>query len=568
MVVGLLFFVMSPRIEAREAEQIVFLLQYIGSDYGVAVHEGQIIHEGEYQEVLNFAGIARERYVATFGSRAETETVEGLEELRRRIDERQPWERVRALVSQLVDALVEQGGLQTTPGQSPDLAHGRELYASDCAPCHGTTGDGEGWAAVSQDPPPTSFRDPMRMSVVSPHQIHGAIKFGIEGTSMPSYEGAYTSAERWSLAHFVASLAGPSVVTTPPASSAGTGLAAVLELEQAFARVAEAVSPAVVGVWVYTPDPVDSAAKPVAPGSWQEADALVRSYPGYRRTRTGSGFFVSEDGYLITCAHLLSEDAALPPDMIIEVETRSNLRFRAHLVGLEPSVNLALLKTEAPVRMQPVELEDSDAGRVGQWAIALGDPPGVERTFAPGTISARPERDCYQASRSSTLFQTSIRIGPESYCGPLVNIHGRTVAMAVPASDFTIGSGTVYGLPSNLVRTLYGALKQTASRHSPWLGIAVLNIDRGLRQRVGRLPSAGVYIEDVFTPSPASAAGVRVGDVLVAMDGNRLFAVQDFQRWLYLLGIGRTIRLELVRDGQALERTVTIEQRPSGAVPR
>jgi serine protease Do len=77
-----------------------------------------------------------------------------------------------------------------------------------------------------------------------------------------------------------------------------------------------------------------------------------------------------------------------------------------------------------------------------------------------------------------------------------------------------------------------------------------------------------VYIDDVFDPSPASRAGVRVGDVLTAMDGQRVFTVRDFQRWLYLLGIGRTIAIEIARDGELYERHVTIEQRPDGAVPR
>jgi serine protease Do len=130
-----------------------------------------------------------------------------------------------------------------------------------------------------------------------------------------------------------------------------------------------------------------------------------------------------------------------------------------------------------------------------------------------------------------------------------------------------------FALPIDLAMAIYEPLKLKGSRRSPWLGFSVLERRAVRRDRLGRsgdakLPATGVYIDDVFDPSPASAADVRVGDFLVSIDGNRLGSVGAFQKWLYLSGIGRTITLEISRDGKRLEKRVTVEERPQTAVPR
>jgi S1-C subfamily serine protease len=132
-------------------------------------------------------------------------------------------------------------------------------------------------------------------------------------------------------------------------------------------------------------------------------------------------------------------------------------------------------------------------------------------------------------------------------------------------------------MPINIVAGIARALIAERSISSPWLGFSVLEI-AALRARLRgagteatrtlRAPLTGIYIDDVYDPSPAARAGVRVGDFLVALDGNRLFSVLDFQKWLYLSGIGREVRLSLFRDGETLELEATIETRPPAATPR
>lgn len=176
-------------------------------------------------------------------------------------------------------------------------------------------------------------------------------------------------------------------------------------------------------------------------------------------------------------------------------------------------------------------------------------------------------------------MQSSLSIHPESYGGPLVNIRGEIVGMNVPPPGeidpeaMRRARSSEYALPINLAMNIYEALKISETRKSPWLGISVLELAAVHRRKNSTgesppLPRTGVYIDDVFDPSPAARAGIRVGDSLVAIDGNRLFSVLDFQKWLYLSGIGRSVRLEIFREQETLEKKATIEERPQSATTR
>ena len=356
-------------------------------------------------------------------------------------------------------------------------------------------------------------------------------------------------------------------------AAAEAAIAAAVQLQDAFSVVAERVLPSVVAIAVYARDPAAlTPDDPAAPEQrWREAGEGERRYPGYRRIGGGSGVLVDASGYALTCHHVLADADTGAPAELIDVELHGGLHVRARLIGSEPTVDLAVIKVEWPQPLVPARIGDSDEARVGHWAIALGDPGGVERTFAAGTIAARPERDCYQEQRSRALLQTAVTLHPEAYGGPLVDIRGRVIGINTRRSTFVEDGadlpGSEYAIPVNLAMTLYQALRTAESRRSPWLGISVLPLNREIRRRLAAAPRTGVYIDDVFDPSPAARAGLEVGDVLISMDGERLLAVQDFQKWLYLHGIGRTIELEVSRDGETLRREATIEQRPAAAAP-
>ena len=622
------------------AERVVFMLQYVGADYGLAVADGRIANPFEYDELLRFARVLAESAEPLRARGAPEDVGVELRKLERSIKRLEPWAEVRAIADGLAATLVERLHLVAFPAKAPDPERGAALYATLCATCHGATGAGDGPAAAEQDPRPMSFRE-ARMNLVSAHQIFGALQFGVEGTAMASYAEVLSTDQSWDLAFHVLTLredfapaparpsfeipfedlalrsndailarvraahadAGPADVdwfrlhppqprpelpaSTQAASGAAPGRPAALEesgdlgiamrLQDAFAAVAERVLPSVVNVSSFERVGEGATAKAAAGEAWQVAGAEAATYPGFRRLKSGSGFFVSADGYVLTGLHALTREDGAPAE-VIDVELPDGRRVLSRLVGAEPALDLAVVKLEVvpeqrPAIVTPVEIGNGEALRVGHWAIAVGDPWGPERTYAVGTLAARAERQCYQEQLGATLLQASLVVPPESFGGPLVDIRGRVVGMLVPP-PLAPTQATTYALPIDLALNLYEALKVTESRRSPWLGVSVLELATARRRAASDpakrpdLPPTGVYIDDVFEPSPASRAGIRVGDSLVAIDGQRLLSVLDFQKWLYLAGIGREVALELHRDGETVVKRVEVEERPASATTR
>ena len=368
--------------------------------------------------------------------------------------------------------------------------------------------------------------------------------------------------------------------TTPePAPTAPVDEAAppvppsMLEFERAFGRVAETVFPSIVSITVFEADPTWSAEAHADRGeAWLEANREALLYPGFKPFRGGSGFVVdAESGLILTCHHnLLGRDGRLA--RAIDVEDQNDRHYLAQVVGVEPTINLGVLKIDTDVALVAADPVAPEATSVGHWAIAMGDPRGAERTYAPGIVSALPARQCYQGQLTRTYLQAALTVHPEAYGGPLVNLRGEVLGILTPTQERLLDDriapayGTEFALPIDLALTVYESLKIKQSVRSPWFGFSVLPLSRETRARTDQPPRTGLFIDDVFDPSPATQHDIRVGDVLTHMDGHRLLAVADFQKWLYLLGIGAEVVLTVSRDGEKLIKRVTIEERPAEAV--
>jgi serine protease Do len=393
----------------------------------------------------------------------------------------------------------------------------------------------------------------------------------------------------------------------PPSSAPGgmpargPDLQVARSLQNVFAGVAEQAAPSVVGVTGLIRDANGPAPTSGSAGSWR-GGSEEGLYPGFRSGRSGSGFLVSDEGYILTAHHLLDDGAGGLVE-VVDIELHDGSHQIARIVGSEPTIDLGVMKLEQLPGARTRELRAAPIGergdiRVGHWTIALGNPAGPGTSFAIGTLSSGPERQCYQEDLTATLMQTSVGIPVGGYGGPLVNIEGEVVGMMVPGPGAETRESAAsarsleFALPIDLAMAIYEPLKRRESRKSPWLGFSVLELgDPRSRRTVSQagddppgtgvatrrrsqlrgatqLPRLGVYIDDVFEPSPAAAADIRIGDTLLSIDGNALVSVGEFQRWLYLSGIGRTIALEIFRDGATLEKRVTVAERPEAVRPR
>ena len=614
-------------------DRLIFLLQYAGSDYPNAVAGNAVTNEAEYQEIRRFLQIVRAHDGDLLAVGGTPELLAAIRHLDALVDQHAAPTTVRQYADALVQRLLQELPLGLPIAAVPDLGRGARLFADACAPCHGSDGRGDGHLARGLVPQPTSLRD-ARMAGVSPLQIFGAMRFGIEGTAMPSFEAACTNAELWDIAFFVAtlrdgfaprtddpglsvelvtlanrptdtllaelrvvhadaSLADVDYYRAHPGRTAATtsptvrppvqGGDVAQQLETLFVEVGKRVMPSVVGVSAFarqTPAEAAAMAQP-PPDGWAAVAAEDDPYPGFRRTRSASGFVVSADGDILTCSDVLFDQRGQPVE-VVDVEYRDGQHLLARVVGVEPTIHLGVLQPAVvPYRGLPatavaVPIRDDGDFRAGQWTIGLGDPWGPSTAFGVGVIASEPTRQCYQENLTSTLVQSSMQMHPEACGGPMADLHGDVIGLLVPAPGVQAtlgGAQPTFALPMSVAIGIYRSLKVKESRVSPWLGFAVLEIPAA-RQRLGdtpaarQLPQTGVYIDDLFTPSPAAAADVRIGDSLTAVDGHRLLSVLDFQQQLYLAGVGRRVTLELVRGGQRLHKQVSVEQRPPTATTR
>ncbi len=189
--------------ERIEPDKLIFLLQYLGTDYGAAVESGQIISEFEYQEMLDFSQLLLEE---TRQLDAPREILTHLEKIRQLIEEKREWDEVRGLTQILLPLFSEHLNVISYPSVVPSLSRGQSLYEENCSKCHGLEGDGKGPSVEELEPPlPRSFQDP-RMNQLAPHQIFNALTFGVEGTEMPSHLESLSDQERWDIAFFVMTL--------------------------------------------------------------------------------------------------------------------------------------------------------------------------------------------------------------------------------------------------------------------------------------------------------------------------------------------------------------------------
>lgn len=618
----------ATRAAGTDPARLVFLLEYVGSDYPNAVRDGTVTNTAEYGEVLRFTNEIIRDYPAR-GS-ASDRVSQGLRGLRELIERKAAPEEVAAATRKLLPVMTKALGATSQPAAMPNIPAGRRLWIDDCAGCHGPSGAGDGPSAAGMEPPPSAFRGEF-IENLSPRRVFNALTFGVDGTAMPSFVPAYTERQRWDMAFFVMTLRVEFEPAQPPEAArftleelatssnaellarlreargdatanevdwlrtnfpsptggsvpfagqdtADAGVAAAIQLQQAFAGVADRIFPRVVGVMGYVSEPKPAPTPPV--GGWGNDSPDRFRYPGFQPIPGGTGFLVDDDGYVLSRNQLVRDEHG---DLVkfVDIELQDQSHLPARVVGAEPSLDLALLQVADPGRvagLPPFDFADSDRVQLGQWLIALGDSPGPGKAFAVGLVSAPPERQCYQSERAATRLQTSLVVPGDGLGGPVADILGHVVGMTVrqpepPGLKLPDAPAATHVLPINLVLNLYEALKVSQSRESPWLGVSVLELPL-LRRQLGDkantidIPRTGVYIDDVFDPSPAFTAGVRTGDFLLALDGHQLLSVGDFQTWLYVLGIGNQVELELQRDGKPLQLKAAIEVRPPAATTR
>jgi serine protease Do len=366
----------------------------------------------------------------------------------------------------------------------------------------------------------------------------------------------------------------PAPAAPPP--EVPDALPVMQRLERVLEELNKQVRPAVVNVRRFEKDEAWWARvqrSAASDSGWRVVPDTDKLYPNHRPARGASGFLISADGYVLTVRRAVVDPRTNQPAEIVSVELGLQ-HYRAEVASLEPTLDIAILKLKSEAPLPFLRFGDSSKSRPGHWAVAFGDPDGAVRTLLPGFVAVSPSRECYQDDLSATYLQLSMTIPDGALGGPLVNLSGEVIGVnarlgtSTPMDPTAPAAGSGFALPSNITNGIYQAMLMRESMESPWLGISVLALDDALRKQLGGDRLEGIYIDNVFEPSPASAAGIRVGDVLRSMDDAPITNVYEFQRLLYYHGAGSRVRLGLTRARRSLEVTAKIERRPAGALTR
>jgi S1-C subfamily serine protease len=268
----------------------------------------------------------------------------------------------------------------------------------------------------------------------------------------------------------------------------------------------------------------------------------------------GSGFVIAPDGYVLTNAHVVEGGQPL------RVTLHDGTELAAAIAGSDPSTDLAVIRVLNGTALPSATLGDSDALRVGQLVIAIGDPLGFQSTVTTGVVSALGRSLHARDGRLiENIIQTDAALNPGNSGGPLVDTHARVVG--VNTAIIPNAQGICFAIPSATARRVAGALIRDGRIRRAMLGIsgAATPLGRSLAGALG-VPLAGIRVVDVTAASPADLGGIKAGDVIVAVDGEPVPTLSRLQGVLTDERIGRAVPVIVVRRGERLEKFVVLRE--------
>ena len=335
-----------------------------------------------------------------------------------------------------------------------------------------------------------------------------------------------------------------------------------------FTKIVEDSSPAVVKVMaeVRTPPPDASNRMEQLEELDQLPDALKRFFqyrsPPAPRGGSGSGFIISEDGYIVTNHHVV--DGA---DRVI-VQLSDRREYDAEVIGTDQRSDLALLQVEAD-DLPFLTLGKSADLKVGQWVLAIGSPFGLDYSVTAGIVSAKGRSLPTERGENYVPFiQTDVAINPGNSGGPLFNLEGDVVG--VNSQIFTRSGGSIglsFAIPSKVVRNIINQLRENGEVVRGWLGVSIQNVDRTLAESFDLDRPRGALVAQVGEDSPAERAGIESGDVIVEVDGESIEVSADLPHVIGLISPGTNVSMTLIRDGDEEIINVEIGALEAGQTP-
>ncbi len=325
-------------------------------------------------------------------------------------------------------------------------------------------------------------------------------------------------------------------------------------LSSSLQRLSEQVSPSVVQVVTIglAPDPAG------------ESNVVTS------QRSAGSGVILDPEGYIVTNAHVVSSAQRVQVLLTIPFDEKAvwhsivkprGMLVEAKILGIDSETDLAVLKIEEK-GLRALELGDSESLRQGEVVLAFGSPIGLENSVSMGVVSSVARQ--LKPDDSMIYIQTDASINPGNSGGPLLNTQGKVVGINTMIISRSGGSeGLGFAAPSNIVKNVFGQIRQSGRVRRGQVGVQAQTITPVLAAAMKLPKNWGVILGDVEPNGPADRAGLKVGDIIVSLDGKVMENARQFAVNLYQHPVGEAITVELLRGTESATRTVTVQERPN-----
>ncbi len=287
---------------------------------------------------------------------------------------------------------------------------------------------------------------------------------------------------------------------------------------------------------------------------------FLENMPQQERHALGTGFILSDEGYIVTNNHVVKDADEI-------VVTHSDGReLKAKLIGTDPKLDLALLKIESE-DLHAVKIGDSDALRVGDWVVAIGNPFGLEQTVTAGIVSAKGR--VIGSGPYDDFIQTDAAINPGNSGGPLFNTKGEVIGINTAIYSQSGGNnGIGFAIPINLAKTVFKDLRESGHVQRARLGVRIQDVDQNTMKALGLKNREGAMVPQVEAGSAAEKAGIQAGDVIVGLDGDAIRKAHDLPIKIARHQPGDKVMLEVIRNGKRKTIAVIVEAMPDEANAR
>ncbi len=337
-------------------------------------------------------------------------------------------------------------------------------------------------------------------------------------------------------------------------------------LSSAFEQVANTITPSVVNI---------VATKKIKPSrrNLNQADPFFEQFrdffgedfmdrfgpyqnpDGNAQQGLGTGVVVDSKGHILTNNHVVGEADE------VTVRLNNDKTYKAKVIGTDPRTDLAVIKIDAD-KLTPANLGNSDSLKIGEWVVAAGNPFGLDNSITAGIVSAKG-RSIMGGGQYEDFIQTDAAINPGNSGGPLVNLEGEVIGINTAIFSRSGGyMGIGFAIPINMARTVMESLISKGKVVRGWLGVGIQNLTEDLAQSFNVTSTEGALVGHVEDGGPAAKAGLKQGDIIIAMDGTKIKDINQLRNDVAALRPGQDTKLDVLREGRKISVSIEIGELP------